>query len=243
MRPRPASQETGHVDETANDPSGVRGREKEIKMKFRGPALTLALALTAVAVSAGSALAHHPMGGATPTTFMEGFLSGVGHPIIGLDHLAFVLAVGIAAAFMPGRFVTPLAFAGATIVGCALMLMGAVLPLAEIVITASVVLVGGLLLSGRTLPVAAMVAIFAGAGLFHGFAYAEAIVGAETTPLVAYLGAFALTQYAIAIAAGALVLNVWKATDVRAIQPRLAGAALAGVGFAFLFENVEGMIF
>ncbi|MGD1951584.1 MAG: HupE/UreJ family protein [Leptolyngbyaceae cyanobacterium] len=46
------------------------------------------------------ALAHHPMGGKTPSSFIEGFLSGVGHPVIGLDHLIFVIASGLLAAAM-----------------------------------------------------------------------------------------------------------------------------------------------
>ena len=32
------------------------------------------------------AAAHHPMGGAMPATAMEGFLSGLGHPVIEPDH-------------------------------------------------------------------------------------------------------------------------------------------------------------
>src|SRR5262249_29863369 len=43
-----------------------------------------------------SAFAHHVMGGKTPSTFVEGLLSGTGHPVIGPDHLAFLLAIGIA---------------------------------------------------------------------------------------------------------------------------------------------------
>ncbi len=57
------------------------------------------------------------MGGATPSTLMEGFLSGVGHPVIGLDHLAFIVAVGIAAAFTAQRYTLPLVFILATIAG------------------------------------------------------------------------------------------------------------------------------
>jgi urease accessory protein len=36
-----------------------------------------------------AAFAHHVMGGETPSTFVDGLLSGIGHPIIGADHLAF----------------------------------------------------------------------------------------------------------------------------------------------------------
>jgi urease accessory protein len=46
--------------------------------------------------TASTASAHHLMGGKTPSTFTDGILSGVGHPIIGPDHLAFLVALGIA---------------------------------------------------------------------------------------------------------------------------------------------------
>ena len=49
-------------------------------------------ALAAIAAFAVTtpAQAHHPMGGATPGNWMEGLLSGWGHPIIGADHLLTV---------------------------------------------------------------------------------------------------------------------------------------------------------
>ncbi len=204
--------------------------------------LSAVTAAFASVVAAGPALAHHPMGGSTPETFWHGLLSGFGHPIIGVDHFAFVVAVGLAAAFGAYRYLSPLAFIAATMVGCLLTYGGVGLPLAEIVITGSVVLLGGLVLSGRAVPTAAYVALFALAGLFHGGAYGEAIIGAETTPLVAYLLGFGAIQYTVCIAAGWFARTVWRATDAHAIQPRLAGAVAAGIGAAFLIENVEGMI-
>ena len=49
-------------------------------------------------LSAEPAFAHHVMGGRMPATFAEGLLSGLGHPVIGLDHFAAVVAVGCLAA-------------------------------------------------------------------------------------------------------------------------------------------------
>ncbi len=203
---------------------------------------TIGLSLVTL-LAATPALAHHPMGGGTPETFWHGLLSGFGHPIIGVDHLAFVIAVGLAAAFTPRRFATPLAFVAATIAGCLLTYGGIALPFVEFVVTGSVVLVGALVLSGRKVPGLAYAAIFAVAGLFHGWAYGEAIIGAETTPLLAYLGGFAVIQYGIACAAMWLARTVWNASTAEAIQPRLAGAVAAGIGAAFLIENIEGLIF
>lgn len=200
------------------------------------------LAIAAILATA-PALAHHPMGGTTPQTLMHGLLSGFGHPIIGFDHLAFIVAVGLASAFMRTRWLPPLAFAGATVAGCLLFVGGVTLPLIEFIVTGSVVLVGGLVLSGKDFPAMLYGAIFALAGLFHGSAYAEAIIGAETTPLVAYLAGFAVIQYAIALAAGWLVRAVGGATEPQSLAPRLAGAVTAGIGIAFLAENIEALLF
>lgn len=193
-------------------------------------------------LGSGSALAHHPLGGGTPETFMHGFLSGVGHPVIGIDHFAFVVAVGLVAAFAARRFVSPLAFVVATMVGCLLHFGGLMLPMSELLIAVSVLALGAVVLSGKRLSDLTQIAAFSVAGLFHGFAYGGAIIGAEATPLVAYLAAFSLTQFLIAAGVMALVTAVWRAADVKAIQPRLAGALVAGVGLVFVWENVESIL-
>ena len=191
----------------------------------------------------GNAFAHHPLGGANPDTLLNGLISGLAHPIIGVDHLAFVIAVGLAAAFTPKRFLSPLVFIAATVAGCALLLAGVTLPLAEIVITGSVVALGAMVLSGRRFPTSGFIALFAVAGLFHGGAYGASIIGAEATILAAYLIGFAAIQYAIALGAMWMTRTVWRAADPSAIAPRLTGALVAGIGFAFMVENIEGLLF
>lgn len=208
----------------------------------RLPAITAA-SVAALAASAGPALAHHAMGGETPDSLTAGLISGLAHPVIGIDHLAFIVAVGIAAAFAGNRLLSPLAFVAATVAGCLLQVGGIALPAAEIVIAASILLLGAIVLSGRTIGAPALLGLFALAGLFHGWAYGVSIVGAETTPLLAYLLGFAAVQYAIAAGAGYLVLRVWQAAGPDAIRPRLAGALVAGIGFTFLVENLESLLF
>lgn len=192
-----------------------------------------------------AAFAHHPMGGKTPSTIGEGLLSGIGHPIIGLDHLAFVVAVGVAAIALGSRFMLPLFFIVATMVGTGLHVMSIGLPIVEVMIALSVVLVGFLVMSGRQIALPLVSALFAVAGLFHGHAYGEAIFGAEATPMVAYLAGFALTQYAIAIVAGTLVYNVLgKAHDFAAnIPARMVGGMVAGAGMLIVGEQAIGAIF
>jgi urease accessory protein len=199
-------------------------------------------AAAAPALAASPALAHHVMGGEVPSSFVSGLLSGLGHPIIGVDHLAFVIAMGIAAAFTASRFLSPLAFVVATVAGCLIHIAGIALPLPEIVIAGSIVVLGALILSGRTISQGLYLALFAVAGLFHGWAYGESIVGAESTPLVTYVVGFAAIQYLVAIAVASVVAVLWRATDPAAVKARLAGAVAAGVGAAFLVENIESML-
>ena len=54
--------------------------------------LPITAALTLAATPA-LALAHHPLGGLPMETFADGLLSGVGHPLLGFDHLFFVGAM------------------------------------------------------------------------------------------------------------------------------------------------------
>lgn len=190
------------------------------------------------------ALAHHPLGGAMPSSFGQGLLSGIGHPVIGVDHLAFIVGVGIASAFLKMRYTLPIAFIAATVAGCLLTaVMGVALPLREFMIAASVALVGVLVMSGKTMDPRMLAGLFGIAGLFHGAAYAGAVIGAETTPIVSYLIGFSLVQSAIAIGAGWVAREFLKAGSSLAMQPRLAGAVVMGVGATFLIENIEKVMF
>ena len=206
-------------------------------MPFRIVLAGLPLLLAAV-----PAFAHHPMGGAAPATFLQGLLSGIGHPVIGLDHFAFVAALGLAAAFMRNVWAPPLAAVAGMAAGCLLAVGAVALPMVEAAVALSVLLLGGMVLFGRGLPVPAAAVLFAFAGIFHGAAYGAAVIGAEPTPIAAYLIGLAVIQMAIALAAAFLVRGVWKAGSAGAVQPRLAGAVCAGIGLVFTVEALEGVL-
>jgi urease accessory protein len=147
------------------------------------------------------AAAHHFMENALPRTVMEGFLSGVGHPIIGLDHFAFIVACGFFLALIPRGLWGIAALLAGSLAGAGLHLAGVDLPAGEALVALSIVLVGALLILCRSFPLRWVVAGLALAGVLHGHAYAEAIFGAEPAPLAAYLAGFSVIQLAIAAAA------------------------------------------
>ena len=97
------------------------GSVRQLKWLRRAPAILIGAAfLLSVATPA---LAHHPLGGRIPGNFFEGFMSGLAHPVIGLDHLAFIVAVGFLSALNPGKLWLPLSFVLAALGGTGLHLM------------------------------------------------------------------------------------------------------------------------
>ncbi|MGD1899955.1 MAG: HupE/UreJ family protein [Phormidesmis sp.] len=194
-----------------------------------------ALGTSIALLLAAPAIAHHPFGGEAPSTFVQGFLSGIGHPVIGLDHLAFVIAAGLLAAVVTRGVWVPVAFVVATLLGTGIHLAELDLPMTELVIATSVLLFGGLAVMRDRLNPIFVIMLAALAGVFHGYAYGEAVVGAEPTPLLAYLLGFAGVQGAIAYTTYLLSKRaVVKDQDAGLISVRHAGFTVLGVGAAFL---------
>ncbi|MGZ5836895.1 MAG: HupE/UreJ family protein, partial [Xanthobacteraceae bacterium] len=63
-----------------------------MNFRLKRPALLVLSGLAAIL--AQPALAHHVMGGAMSANWWQGLLSGLGHPVIGLDHFAAIVAAG-----------------------------------------------------------------------------------------------------------------------------------------------------
>jgi len=201
----------------------------------------IAVAAGLMMVAASPVFAHHPMGGMTPETFSQGLLSGLGHPIIGLDHFAFMVVAMLLACTLKGaaRFVAPLAFVGASIGGTVLHLGAANIPMSEALVALSVI-VGGVLVLLRRYPGAlALSGIFAVSGILHGYALGESIIGAETAPLLAYLIGLAAIQYAV-IVGGILALAKLASKSEKAGQlaARVGGIVTLLTGGVFLAMGV-----
>lgn len=197
----------------------------------------LVLAAAALA-TAGEVFAHHPMGGAVPATAWQGLLSGLGHPVIEIDHLLFLLGVAVAAA--AARLDKGLAlvllpsYALAGAMATALRAPGLEIPFAEAGVALSLGAVAAWLWVQRTpgAPAAALLAVLG--GFIHGYAYGEAVIGSEATPLIAYLAGLALVQSLLLIALWwgasrlAALLPTHVRTAARALGAALGAAALWG---------------
>jgi urease accessory protein len=190
-----------------------------------------ALLAAACAVGAGPAFAHHVMGGAMPQTFGQGFLSGLGHPVIGLDHFAAIAGVGILAALAGQGLALVALFSASMIGGVGLHLLRLNIPAAELLVALATLALGVFIL-GRGFSRLAAPVLVAAAGLIHGYALGESIVGAEPTPLYAYLAGLFVIQ--TLISAAALLLARQLSTSRWVL--RLAGAAIVTAGAAFAVQ-------
>lgn len=210
-----------------------------LSSRVRGASMSISALMITVSMPAW---AHHPMGGTTPQTAGEGFLSGIGHPIIGADHFAFLAAAMLLAYALKGRarYLTPLVFIVGTIAGIVLHLGATNIPMAETLIALSVIAGAGLALTRNYPGAFALSTIFAVSGILHGYAYGEAIIGAQSGPLLAYLLGLSVVQYAL-IGAGifGLAKLAGYSERARALTTRAGGAAAFLTGGLFLAMSLS----
>lgn len=188
--------------------------------------------------AAEPALAHHVIDGKMPTSSFEGLMSGLGHPIIGVDHLAAVIAVGCLAASQWRGALMVIGYVAAMVIGAAAHIGEATVAGAEIYVALSVVTLGLVLVRGRPARVDVAIALFAFAGLVHGYALGESIAGAQAEPLYGYFIGLMLIQSVV----GLVAMEVTRMLAARtAFQPTLArvlGAFVIGIGLAVLVRQV-----
>lgn len=205
---------------------------------FRGRVTGL-LSVGGLMACAGSAQAHHPMGGAAPETMVQGMVSGLAHPVIGLDHLMFLVVAGIllAGQGMARRIPAGMLLVIASGLGTLLHWRGVTLPLGELLAAVTVVVAGVLLAVGRSRGVG-LAGFLALSGLLHGYAFGEAVIGSEAGPVVAYLGGLAAMEWLIVL--GVSVVWNWSgAKSGGAVRP---GWMASGAGMAAALAGLFMML-
>jgi urease accessory protein len=210
-----------------------------VRSDAAGRIKALAAAAAVLVLLPRLAWAHHFMDDQLPQTLAQGLLSGLGHPVIGVDHAAFIVAAGFLLAPVKHGMWGVLALILGSLLGAALHLAGFSLPAGEAAVALSVILVGGLVMSVRRIALTWMAGGLALAGLLHGHAYAESIFGAEPGPLLAYLAGFSLAQLGIATAALLTHRRLMSTggSRIRRMSGAL-GAVVGAIGVLFLAGTV-----
>jgi urease accessory protein len=156
------------------------------------------------------------------------FAGGFSHPLLGLDHILTMVAVGLWAAQMGGRalWAVPASFVGLMSVGGMLGMMGMRMPMVEAGILASVVILGLLIATSVRLPLVGSMALVGMFAIFHGFAHGTEIPVAASG--LAYGIGFVLATSALHLCGIGLGFLAQK--QFRAPALRYAGAAIALAG-------------
>ncbi|MFK0731784.1 MAG: HupE/UreJ family protein [Gloeotrichia echinulata HAB0833] len=184
-----------------------------------------------VLISLLSSLSGLPVNHAI-SNWSEGLLWGMAEPVIRLDHLASLVAIGLISGRTVHGALMAATFVLATVFGTIIHLFPLSLAGAEIAIAASTIIFGAMLVTSNLPNWVALTVIGAIAGLFHGYADGDGIIGTGIIPLVAYVLGVTLTQYVVAMSA-------------REIKPllsskiRFTGLAFCALGIMFLSYSIK----
>jgi len=177
---------------------------------------------------ADSALAHDGQTG--------GFLTGLSHPVSGLDHIAAMIAVGLWGSQLrkPAIWVLPVVFPLVMAFGAFLALVGLGLPGVEIGIALSAVVLGAMVMMEAKPPLAVSVFFVSVFAVFHGQAHGTELP-ANQNSLVYSVGFVVSTGLLHATGITIGVIHHWKYGPV--VVRVLGGVILAG-GLSFLYGAV-----
>ena len=189
--------------------------------------------------------AHHPLAGQKMETFFHGFLSGIGHPVLGFDHLFFIIGVGILCLVAKKIFIGPISFIVGMIAGLFTIISGYNLFLVEFIIALSLLLIGVFIISGKKLNFNFISVSLLIVGLFHGWAFGETIVGQENVNSYVFWGyllGLSIVIWVISVASSIVYKNIYKVFDLNDIKLKVSGGIITGVGAFLLLEGIETKI-
>ena len=188
------------------------------------------------ALAATPGWTHHPFEGGEPQelNLLQGLVSGLGHPLLGADHLVFLLAVVVMAALTTRRWLLPLLATG--LAGSALaVLLGAAPadnPALALELVVSLGLAAAGLAHGGWLPAWTLLPLMG----VHGFLLGEPMIGSEPTPLAAYGLGLLLSQGALLLLVTTLLA---KSRPILNLLQRLRMATTTLLVVLGLFRTAE----
>ncbi|MBE1292770.1 MAG: Ni/Fe hydrogenase [Rhodobacteraceae bacterium] len=187
---------------------------------------TLCIATASLLLTTFPALAHGEVG------YGGGFVAGFTHPILGWDHVAAMVAVGLWGAFLgtPAIWILPVVFPLVMALGAVLGILGTPVPAIETGIALSAVVLGGMIAFAVKAPIWVAAVIVGAFAIFHGYAHGTELPGSVNA--FAYAAGFVISTgilHLIGIAFGLLIK--WPAGRMAV---RGAGGLISLAGVAFL---------
>jgi urease accessory protein len=169
-----------------------------------------------------------------PTTLLEGLLSGITHPVLGLDHLTFMVAIGLAAALAPASLLIIACFVAASLAGTVVHAANFNFAYSEQLVAITIILGGLLLLMGYGSKRLVWLPFALVAGLIHGYAFGETIVGGNLDVTAAYMLGVLGVVVVIPVAAMLVISKGLKISEAQSISVRATGGVIAMIGIYLL---------
>jgi urease accessory protein len=155
-----------------------------------------------------------------------GFITGLAHPFMGLDHLLAMIAVGIWAAQTGGSAIwrLPLSFIVMMTVAALISASGFSLPTLEPLIAGSVVLLGLMVVFAIRLPVNLSMLLVGLFAVFHG--YAHGLEMPQASSAIQYGSGFVLATTVLNL----IGIGLGKIAYRKHLLSRLSGSIIAIAG-------------
>jgi urease accessory protein len=164
------------------------------------------------------------------------FLTGLAHPVSGLDHVLAMIAVGLwgAQLGLPALWVLPVTFPMVMALGGMLGLLGVPLAGVEVGIAVSAILLGLAVLSEWRPPLAATAALVGLFAVFHGHAHGAELAAGESALLYS-MGFVVATGLLHGVGIAVSLVHRWPWGQVLL---RTAGGGIALAGVMFMWRAV-----
>ncbi len=161
-----------------------------------------------------------------------GFLTGIQHPVSGLDHVVAMIAVGLWGAQLgaPALWLLPVVFPMMMAMGGTLGLMGFPVPGVEVGIAVSAIVLGFMVLAEARLKIQLAMIIVAFFAIFHGHAHGTELPAGQSGLLYS-IGFVAATGCLHGAGISIGLIHRWQ---FGRLVLRTAGSLVCAAGFYFL---------
>ncbi|MEH2293860.1 HupE/UreJ family protein [Nostoc sp.] len=170
----------------------------------------------------------------------EGFLWGLADPVISLNCLVGIIAIGLLSSVFVRGAVIARCFVLAAVLGIVIHICQLNFPGTQIAIAISSILFGTMLIMPNQPNFIVLALVGITAGLFQGYANAESIIGAGMIPLLAYILGITLTLFVVAMSAREIGVAIGM-REINRILPwkmSIAGFAFCAIGIVFLSNSI-----
>ncbi|HIK05375.1 MAG TPA: HupE/UreJ family protein [Trichormus sp. M33_DOE_039] len=170
----------------------------------------------------------------------DGLLWGLADPVLQLDSLGSVIAIGLLSASVLDDSLITLSLLSSAVLGILLHLLEMDFFGADMAIAISTIVLGGMLVIPQQRHSLVLVILGAIAGASQGYAATPSLNGVVNLPTLTYVLGTILTLYAVAISAKKIGNSINREMMQNAVlrMTQVLGLAVCGIGIVFLYSLI-----